>query len=236
MTPEHSEPPTPWPKWFERLRTELVQTGRGAFAPFGAPPGSGARRSAVLMLFSAGSDPHAAGSGPDVLLTERAHTLRKHPGQISFPGGALEAGDTRPQDAALREAQEEVGIALPGVAVAAAVPELGISVSRAAVTPVLAWWREPSPVGVVDVAEVAAVARVPLSTLIDPDNRFQLEMPDGRRHPAFEFDDLTVWGFTAGILDRLLSLSGLERPWDRTRVRPVPPDFLTARRRKGVGR
>jgi len=225
-----------WPQWFKQLRSELVRAGPGAFRPFRQPPAVGARKSAVLMLFSAGSDPHADGAGPDVLLTERAHTLRRHAGQVSFPGGGLEPGDAGPQDAALREATEEVGLSADGVDVAALTSSLWIPVSGAAVTPVLGWWREPSPVGVVDVSEVASVARVPLSTLLDPAHRLLLEMPDGRRLPAFELGDLTIWGFTAGILDRLLHLSGLEQPWDRERIHPVPPEFLGTSRRKGAGR
>lgn len=237
MNDDSDRPPAAtWPQWFEQLRSELVRAGPAAFRPFGQPPASGTRRSAVLMLFSAGSDPHADGAGPDVLLTERAHTLRSHPGQISFPGGVLEPGDSGPQDAALREATEEVGLSTAGVDVAALTPSLWIPVSGAAVTPVLGWWREPSPVGVVDVSEVASVARVPLFTLLNPAHRLLLEMPDGWQHPAFELGDLTIWGFTAAILDRLLHLSGLEQPWDRERIRPVPPEFLGTSRRKGAGR
>ncbi|NUU26270.1 MAG: CoA pyrophosphatase, partial [Streptomycetaceae bacterium] len=68
------------------------------------PPETGGRQSAVLMLFGEGED------GPDVLLLERAHTLRKHAGQPAFPGGAIDPEDAGPVGAALREAREETGL------------------------------------------------------------------------------------------------------------------------------
>ncbi len=87
--------------------------------------------------------------------------------------------------------------------------------------PVVAFWRAPHPVDVVDAAEVAAVARVPVAELVDPASRLQVTHPSGWTGPAFEVRDLLVWGFTAGLLDRLLALGGWERPWDRTRRRQL---------------
>jgi hypothetical protein len=93
---------------------------------------------------------------------------------------------------------------------------------------VLGWWREPSPVAVVDPAEVAAVFRVSLSDLLDPERRFMVRHPSGWMGPAFAIDtdavdrELILWGFTAGIVSRLLAYVGWERPWDRSRVRPLP--------------
>ena len=94
---------------------------------------------------------------------------------------------------------------------------LYIPVSDFVVTPVLGWWREPSPVGPVDPAEVAAVYRVPVSQLTDPGRRARLRHPSGFRGPAFEVEGMLVWGFTAGVIDRILHFSGLERPWDTSR-------------------
>ena len=65
-------------------------------------------------------------------------------------------------------------------------------------------------------AEVAAVARVPIAELVDPASRLRVTHPSGWIGPAFEVRDLLVWGFTAGLLDRLLALGGWERPWDTT--------------------
>lgn len=99
---------------------------------FVPPAGSGARRGAVLMLFGEG------GAGPDLLLTERAHGMRSHPGQVSFPGGSLDETDAGPVAAALREAHEETGLEPGGVDVFGRLPELWLPPSNFAVTTVLA--------------------------------------------------------------------------------------------------
>ena len=74
------------------------------------------RRGAVLMLFGEGADGEA-----DLLLTERAHHMRSHPGQVSFPGGSVDPGETA-VEAALREAEEETGLDPTGVEVFAELP------------------------------------------------------------------------------------------------------------------
>src|SRR6185312_6511925 len=112
---------------------------------------------AVLMLFADGP------AGPDVLLIERAHTLRSHAGQPAFPGGAIDPEDDGAVGAALREAHEEAGIEPASVEIVAELPQLFIPVSGFVVTPVLAWWRDPHDVEPVDTSEVAAVVRVPVA-------------------------------------------------------------------------
>ncbi len=184
------------------------------------PPHGHLRRSAVLILFAgqASADvdlPH------DVLLTERAHTLRSHAGQVAFPGGRIDPGDAGPQAAALREAVEETGLDPAGVSILDALPDVYLPVSDYAVTPVIAWWHRPTPVRVVDPGEVARVRRVLVSELVDPANRFMVRHPSGYIGPAFAAGDLLVWGFTAGLLDRLLHLSGWEQDWDRARTRDM---------------
>jgi len=89
------------------------------------------------------------------------------------------------------------------------------------VTPVLGWWRVPSPVGVVDPGEVESVVRVPLDELLDPTNRCSVRHPSGFVGPGFAVRGMLVWGFTAGLLSRLLALAGLERPWDETVMRDL---------------
>jgi 8-oxo-dGTP pyrophosphatase MutT (NUDIX family) len=190
------------------------------------PATEAVRRSAVLILFGEGVE------GPDVLLIQRSAHLRSHAGQPAFPGGGIDPTDAGAEDAALREAEEETGLDRAGVEVLATLPELWVPPSGNAVTPVLAWWREPSEVRPADVREVAAVARVPIADLTDPANRFQVRHPSGQLGPAFAVADMLVWGFTAGILARLLVLGGWERPWDRDRVRDLPEDVLRLARRR----
>lgn len=205
----------------------LVAGCRGLTAddvPFRRRAGDRAgRRAAVLMLFGAGS------SGPDLLLTERAPDLRSHAGQAAFPGGGVDAGDPGPVAAALREAREETGLDPSGVVPLVSVPALTIPVTGFAVTPVVAHWAHPSPVAVVDHGETAAVVRVPVAVLADPASRFRVLGPSGYTGPAFAAGGLLVWGFTAGLVDWMLSLGGWTRPWDTDDVRDL--DEVWARRR-----
>ncbi|WP_327695692.1 MULTISPECIES: NUDIX hydrolase [unclassified Streptomyces] len=194
------------------------------------PPEDGAgRQSAVLILFGEGegkAENPEEGGGPELLLMERASSLRSHAGQPSFPGGALDPEDGDPQGdgplrAALREAEEETGLDPAGVQLFGVLPKLYIPVSGFVVTPVLGWWREPTPVGVVDPNETARVFTVPVADLTDPANRATAVHPSGHKGPAFLVESALVWGFTAGIIDRLMHYSGWERPWDRNKQVPL---------------
>ena len=217
------------PEWLEQLVEALPHVTGEQLSRF-QPPATGGRTSAVLVLFGEGE------LGPDVLLIERAHTMRSHAGQPAFPGGALDPEDGDPDGdgpvrAALREAAEEVGVEPGSVEVLGVLPALWLPPSGFVVHPVVAWWRDPHAVQVVDAREVAAVARVPLAELVDPASRVQVTHPSGWIGPAFEVRELLVWGFTAGLLDRLLALGGWERPWDRTRHRPLDERMLRLARR-----
>lgn len=192
----------------------------------GAPHGMTTRQASVLVLFggSPEPDPLARGGLPadaEVLLTQRAATMRQHSGQVAFPGGAADPEDDGPIATALREAQEETGLDPDGVRPLAVLPELFIPPSGFDVTPVVAYWEKPSPVGVVDPAEAARVVRVPVRDLLDPENRFQVSHRMGYRGPAFQVDGMLVWGFTAGVLAGLFTVSGWEIEWDHRDVRDL---------------
>ena len=211
------------PGWVEPIRDGALTITAEDISRFVPPEGTRTRKGAVLMLFGEGP------AGPDLLLTERAHTMRSHPGQVSFPGGSIDPGDASPTAAALREAQEETGVDPAGVEVLAELPELWLPPSNFAVTPVLAWWREPSPVSVVDPAEVHAVLRVPLEELLDPAHRVTVTHPMGYRSPGFligERHDLVLWGFTAGLVNKLFDHVGLTRDWDAGVEHPLPDYML----------
>lgn len=210
------------PRWLVPLADAVGRATAGDFLRYGAvtPPAGGGRRSAVLILLGEGA------AGPDVLLIERAEQLRTHAGQPAFPGGAADPGDRGPEDTALRESTEEVGLDPAGVRVVALLPELYLPPAGFVVTPVLGWWHTPVPVGVVDAAEVARVERVPIAELVDPANRCRVRHPSGYTGPAFTVRGMTVWGFTGGVLDRLLELAGWTLPWDRDDVRDLPQRAL----------
>ena len=186
-----------------------------------------ARRSAVLILF--GEGPH----GPDVLLIEKSAHLRSHAGQPAFPGGGVDPGDDFPVGTALREAEEEAGIDPDGVRVLATLQELFLPPSNRLVVPVVAWWDDPRDVTVGDPREVARVARVPLTDLTDPANRYRIRHPSGFTGPAFCVADMEVWGFTAALLDAILEAAGLAQPWDDRDVRPLPASALRPYRLPG---
>ena len=211
------------PEWLEPIRQGADTITASDISRFVPPEGAGARRGAVLMLFGEGPD------GPDLLLTERAHDMRSHPGQVSFPGGSLDDTAPSPVAAALRAAQEETGLDPSGVEVFGTLPELWLPPSNFAVTTVLAWWRDPSPVSVVDPSEVHTVLRVPLEELLDPQHRVTVVHPLGYRSPGFligDSKDLILWGFTAGLINKLFDHVGLTRPWDPSVEQELPDRML----------
>jgi 8-oxo-dGTP pyrophosphatase MutT (NUDIX family) len=218
------------PPWLRPLATAARAVRPEEISRF-LPPEQGGRQSAVLILLGEGAQ------GPDLLLIERATTLRSHAGQPAFPGGGTDPGDADAVETALREAAEEVGLDRAGVSLIATLPAVWLPPSGYVVVPVLAWWHRPSPVYVADPVEVAAVRRVPIAELADPASRVRVRHPSGWIGPAFEVRDLLVWGFTAGLVDRVLALGGWEQPWDTSRVRELPAaaTALAARTRAPAG-
>jgi 8-oxo-dGTP pyrophosphatase MutT (NUDIX family) len=214
----------PLPDWMRTLASRVSEVPVERVTRF-APPPEGGRAASVLMLFGTDAPtPDGAGTvpGPDVLVLQRASTMRSHAGQPAFPGGAADPGDDGPAGTALREAAEEVALDPSTVEVVTMLPDLWLPASGFVVTPVLGWWREPHEVYAADPAEVADVARVPVSELADPGNRWRVRHPSGYTGPAFAVRDMLVWGFTAGILATLLDLGDWSVPWDRSRVQELP--------------
>ncbi|MEU8897615.1 CoA pyrophosphatase [Nocardia sp. NPDC048505] len=184
------------------------------------------RQAAVLVLFSGAAEagPRALPEDADVLLTQRATTLRQHRGQVAFPGGAVDPGDQGPIDTALREACEETGVRREDVQPLAVLPKLFVPPSRFDVTPVLGYWRNPAEVRVVNTGETERVVRVPLSELLDPANRFMVRRT-GYQSPAFVVDGMLVWGLTGGILHGIFKNAGWELDWDQNDVRDLEEEL-----------
>jgi 8-oxo-dGTP pyrophosphatase MutT (NUDIX family) len=208
---------TDLPDWLTPLADKAREIDGSDLSRFLPPDDGSGRASAVLMAFADTAE------GPAILLIERAADMRKHAGQVAFPGGSLDPTDESLAAAALREANEEVGLDPASVRVVVDLPPIFIPVSGFVVTPVLAWWEHPHDVRPVDAAEVAAVALVPVAELADPAHRFRVTHPSGWIGPGFEAGGLFVWGFTAGLVDRLLAFGGWEQPWDKDILRPLPP-------------
>lgn len=185
-------------------------------------PGRG-RPAAVLIMFCAGAD------GLDLVLVEKRPDLRHHAGQLAFPGGGIEAGDADPVQAALREAEEEVGVPGGEISVLGILPSAHIPRSGFDVTPVVGWWHHSRPLQVVDVGELADVHRVPVSALLSPANRDTWHHSRGFTGPGFWIGELYVWGFTAYLLDGLFDLLGWTIDWDRGRTSEIPARFLSER-------
>lgn len=207
------------PSWLLPVAEACRTLTAGQLSRF-LPPEHGGRPSAVLVLFGEGAH------GPELLLMERSSSLRQHAGQPSFPGGGLDPEDGDPETdgplrAALREAEEETGLDPAGVQLFATLPRLYIPFSDFIVTPVLGWWRVPTPVQPVDFRETARVFTVPVRQLTDPGRRGVAVHPSGYRGPCFQVGETLVWGFTAGVIDRILHFSGWEEPWDRGRQLPL---------------
>ncbi len=153
------------------------------------------------------------GPAPGVLLTKRTAHLRAHSGQVSFPGGRIDPSDTSPEQAALREAREEVGLDPERVEILGRMRDF-VTGTGYRITPVLALLApgfavDPSP------HEVEAVFQLPLAVLLDPlapTRRSVVFAGNTREFWAWPHPEHEIWGATAAILvdlaDRLKAEEG----------------------------
>ncbi len=179
----------------------LAPRPRRGWEPDHVPSGA-AVAAALLLLYPLDGTPH-------VLLTVRAGRLTQHGGQVSLPGGGVEGTETV-QDAALREATEEVGIDTSGVRILGALSTLYIPVSDFALHPVLGL-SEDAPRLRPAAAEVSRVLEVPLTDLENPRNlRLGMRWRRDRCYhvPYFAIQEERVWGATAMVLAELLGVLG----------------------------
>jgi 8-oxo-dGTP pyrophosphatase MutT (NUDIX family) len=144
-----------------------------------------------------------------LLFTRRTDTVESHKGQVSFPGGACDEGETTPEQTALREADEEIGIHPGNVRVLGRLSNL-ITITYFRVTPVVGVVKWPAVFRVGE-HEVARIFTIPLAWLANPANRWEFEMPGRTRtliayHP---YDGELLWGATARMTVDFLKVLGL---------------------------
>ena len=143
-----------------------------------------------------------------LLFTRRTDRVESHKGQVSFPGGACDEGETAPEQTALREAEEEIGIQQADIRVLGRLANL-ITISYFRVTPVVGVVRWPTVFRVGE-HEVARVFTIPLTWLANESNRWQFEIPGRNRsviayHP---YDGELLWGATARMTVDFLKVLG----------------------------
>jgi 8-oxo-dGTP pyrophosphatase MutT (NUDIX family) len=149
-------------------------------------------------------------AGKTVLLTQRTAHLRDHAGQISFPGGRVEDEDASPVHTALRETEEEIGLARCHIEVLGYLPEYRTGTGFR-VTPVVGLVKPPFDL-TLDPFEVAEAFEVPLDFLLDPANHKEhsLHYRGALRHFfAMPYGDYFIWGATAGMIRSLTARLGL---------------------------
>lgn len=206
------------PDTFAQLRAALVAGPVTRQIGIDRRP-KGERSAAVLMLFTDEPD-------PSLTFVTRAETMRRHAGQIALPGGAADDTDPSLQFTALREANEEIGLASEHVTILGELPALWVPASRYDVTTVVAVWPGGHPLEAVDPAETGAVHSYRVSELAAPDARVMGRHPLGFEGPAFVLGEQFIWGLTGHLVDWGLDLGGWATDWDRFRVVDVPARFL----------
>lgn len=206
------------PESFESLSRALVHGPSARHIGMDRTP-RGERAAAVLMLFTDAAD-------PALTFVTRSETMRRHAGQIALPGGAVDATDADRRHTALREANEEIGLAAEHVTVLGELPPLWVPASRYDVTTVVAVWPGGHPLEARDAAETGAVHSFTISSLTSPETRVTGRHPSGFEGPAFVLGEQFIWGLTAHLVDWVIDLGGWSRPWDRARITDIPARYM----------
>ncbi len=181
------------------LTTLIQQLQRYPLAAHAPRP---ALRNAAVLVGLHGSEQH-----PQLILTERAAHLNSHAGEVAFPGGMYESQDRHLLDTALRETDEEIGLARGLITPLATLPAATPKRSDVWVTPFVARVEEPFDL-TLDPSELSAVFSVPLTHFMGSD-RYDYFDIDVRGEPvAFPFIDFKgyrIWGFTLGVIVEMLN-------------------------------
>jgi 8-oxo-dGTP pyrophosphatase MutT (NUDIX family) len=174
----------------ERLSASLLP------APETFPEGGGAPAGVLVPVIDA--------EAPSLVFTRRTESLRRHPGEISFPGGLPHPGDADLLATALRETEEEVGVPAATLEVVGTLPPISTFVSGILIVPFVGLLRS-RPVFVPNPAEIAAVLEFPMAGLMDAEREVEWTR-DGStwRGYAYELDGHTVWGATGRIVHEFL--------------------------------
>jgi 8-oxo-dGTP pyrophosphatase MutT (NUDIX family) len=151
-----------------------------------------------------------------IVLTVRADTLGRHGGQVSLPGGVVDPGETFEQ-AALREAHEEIALAPDAVRVLGALTPLDVHVSGFRLHPIVGT-ADTRPALTPSAGEVARILEVPVGMLLQPSAVAHRDRErDGTMYsvPGFHLHGVEIWGATAMVLSEFLSLLGWNGPQQR---------------------
>lgn len=190
-------PPAAQQAWLrKRLERPAPEDARNLSDGFRLPGRSGTPTPAAVLIPLINRP-----EGLSVLFTQRSRDLPDHPGQISFPGGRIEPDDADAGAAALREAEEEVGLPAERVTLLGRLAEYE-TVTGYRVTPVVGWVEPPFEVKT-DPLEVADVFEVPLAFLLEPGNQkrnFRMVGAQRRDYYAIPYQDRYIWGATAAML------------------------------------
>ncbi|MBQ0720704.1 MAG: CoA pyrophosphatase [Gammaproteobacteria bacterium] len=167
--------------------------------PAALQPAEGGREAAVLLALTREHD-------PQLVFIQRAQHMNSHPGQVAFPGGKWEQGDSSLLSTALRESEEEVALAPAEVELVARLPQrrtrLGVQV-----TPYLGFIR-PGLELLADPSELEAIFHVPLSYLLEPKHLIKRQVDvlgSWCWMPCYHYAGYTIWGFTLTVLVDMLN-------------------------------